>query len=442
MFINRISEKQELKKILGRKSFEFAVFYGRRRIGKTRLILEVIKGYNALYFLAAENNNLQQFIATIARTVPEITALKEDWEIILNFLKDKIDVLVIDEFQNLIKDDHAVLSIFQRAIDTSLSSSKLKFIILGSSVSLITSEVLEYKSPLYGRKTYSQKIQAMSFFDIHGFFPHIEAKELMEIYGFADGIPYYLEKIKTPFWKWLDNELKQSSFLKDELTFILRYEFEDIRTYKAILEAIAHGKTKINEIKDYCRMQRTDVSPYLSKLINTEFVLREIPITESSLSKMGRYYIKDQFVSFWFRYISPNISNIESGIYDIREIKNDYQHYLGFVFEKVCKQFLIIQIKNKKIDYNKLGKWWRNEQEIDIIALNESKKEILLAECKWQENVNAAEIIDALQEKAKAVRWHNQERKEKYMIFAISFKNKNNFGTNVTLVDLKELQRV
>jgi AAA+ ATPase superfamily predicted ATPase len=439
MFVDRKAECAELNRFFDAKGFAFAVLYGRRRVGKTRLLLETLKGRNHVYYLAVEKENLRYFSAAVTQKFPEAARLREDWEVLLDFLKDQGVVVVIDEFQNLVREDRAVLSLFQRAIDTNLKASELKLVVLGSSVSMMTSELLQYRSPLYGRRTYTKKVAAMSFLDIKGFFPEARVEELAEIYGFADGIPYYLEKVQLPFWGWLEGELRGSSFVKDELDFMLRYEFEDLGTYKMILEAVAMGKTTVSEIKDYARMQRTDVSPYLSKLINTGFIRRELPLTEPVRSKMGRYYIADQFAAFWFRFIFPNLSNIEQGIYSAANVKKDYPRYMGLVFEKICQQAFIEMIKRGKLSYDKVGKWWHKDAEIDLVAVNNEKKEILFAECKWQDNVAASQLLARLREKAADVRWNNEQRKEKFAIFAKSFKEKKTNQENVLLFDLHDI---
>jgi AAA+ ATPase superfamily predicted ATPase len=282
----------------------------------------------------------------------------------------------------------------------------------------------------------------MSFLGIKGFFPQAGIEELTEIYGFADGIPYYLEKIRLPFWDWLEDELKRPTFVKDELDFMLRYEFEDLGTYKVILEGIAKGKTTVSEIKDYARLQRTDVSPYLSKLINTGFIHRELPLTEPITSKMGKYYIEDQFVAFWFRYIYPNLSGIEEGLYSADDVKRNYQQYMGTVYEKLCKQVLIELIRHGQLSYDRIGKWWHKDSEIDIVALNAKENEILFAECKWQDGVIPGQILAQLKKKTGSVRWSDGSRREKYIIFAKTFKKKKLDVENVLLFDLKGIEEL
>ncbi len=451
-FHNRKEELAKLKRYLNKEGFDLIIIYGRRRIGKTTLVLEATKNKERIYYLAVEKANLKTFQETCAKRFPEVSKLKEDWEIIFDYLKDKIEVIIIDEFQNLIKENKAILSIFQRIVDTLLQDSNLKLILLGSTVSVITSKVLSYKAPLYGRKSLSLKLKPIRFLEIREFFPKKSIHELIEIYGFADGIPYYLKKIDPTknFWTWLEEELKIKSFIVDEMDFLLRYEFEDIGTYKSILHAIARGKTKVNEIKDFIGLRRTDISPYLKNLIETEFIKREVPILENKTSRKGRYYLQDNFLTFWFRYIYPNLSSIEEGIFDIKIIKKDYNTYLGLVFEKICREFLIELIKHKKLPmFIRIGKQWgkisktKETYEIDIVALNENTKEILFCECKWKDGVNAKKSVKELVEKSNYVNWSNNQRKEYFAIFAKSFSRKiSEFeGRKVYCFDLSDLEK-
>jgi len=120
---------------------------------------------------------------------------------------------------------------------------------------------------------------------------------------------------------------------------MMRYESENVGTYKSILEAIAFGKTTVNEIKDYIKAKRTDTSPYLKNLIEVKMIKRVVPVIEREKSMFGRYFLSDNFLKVWFRYIYPNLSSIEEGIFDIGIIKQDYNTYLGEVFEEDANNF-------------------------------------------------------------------------------------------------------
>jgi hypothetical protein len=438
-FKDRRKEIDEIKEALDSDKFEFLVLYGRRRIGKTELILQATRDRKRIYYLATGEKNLDRFYNVCAEYDKGVLNLKKDYEVLFNYIKDKAEAIILDEFQNMIKEDKNITNTFQSIIDINLIKSKVKLFLLGSSVSLISSNVLSYKSPLYGRRTGSMKLKPISFFFLNEFFPDAGIEELIEIYGFADGVPYYLVKIEKLLWKWLEKEIKtEKGFLRDEIDFLMRYEFENPSSYKLILEAIANGKTKINEIKDFVKMQRTDIGPYIKNLLDVDLIKREVPITENIKSRSGRYYIKDNFIKFWFRFIYPNLSGVEAGIFDISIIKSQYSSYLGPIFEDVAKQYLI---KYNLFKFTKIGRWWHKDKEIDIVALNEQPKEIVFAECKWQDNVDAEKVLNELKEKSQYVEWNNEKRKDKYAVFAKSFSKKFR-QKDVYLFDLKDMEKL
>jgi len=151
---------------------------------------------------------------------------------------------------------------------------------------------------------------------------------------------------------------------------------------------------------------------------------------------LGRYYINDNFIRFWFRYIYPNLSSIEEGIFDINDIKKDYNRYLGYVFEDIARQFLI---KSKLFKFTKIGKWWYKDEEIDLVAYNENTEDIYLIECKYSDNVNPKEILEDLKEKSEYL---NLDIGNKYyIIFAKSFKERIK-EDNLYLFDLKDLENI
>jgi AAA+ ATPase superfamily predicted ATPase len=440
-FKDRKKETKELNELFNTDKFELLILYGRRRIGKTELILHTTQKKKRIYYLAVGERNIDKFYEVCLKEFPEVSNLKKDYEILFNYLKDKAEVIILDEFQNLVKEDNNILHTLQSLVDTNLKNSKLKLVLLGSSVSMINSKVLAYQSPLYGRRTATIKLKSVSLSDLHEFFSGFSMEELIEIYGFADGIPYYLIKLDRPLWNWLKEEIKQEkSFLRDEVDFLMKYEFDDPSTYKLILQAIANGKTKINEIKDFVKLQRTDISPYLKNLIEVDLIEREIPANDNVKSRNGRYYLKDNFLKFWFRYIYPNLSWIVSGIFDISSIKKDYSEYLGKIFEDVVKQYLI---KSSPFKLTKIGRWWHKDKEIDLIGINESTEEILFSECKWSENVDCERILKDLSDKTKSFDWKNKSRKESYAIFAKSFKKKiTEFeGKKVYCFNLKDIEK-
>lgn len=440
-FVDRVQELQTLRQIFSSDRFELVVIYGRRRVGKTALVREAVKELKYLYYLAIEENNLNRFAAICEEFDSEIKKYQRDYEILIEKLKDQIQVLIIDEFQNLIKENPKIVSLFQAIIDTKLITSKLKVVLMGSSISLMTSRVLDYQSPLYGRRTASFQIKPMKFIEIGGFFPNSSIEELVEIYGFADGIPAYLQEIQGSFWPWLyQNLMSLKSLFRDEVNFLLRYEFESPSMYRLILEAIAHGKTKLNEIKQQIAVKRTDISPYLRNLIEIGLIFRDVPVTESEQSRAGRYYIKDNFIKFWFRFIYPALSGIEAGIFQVETIQRQYPAYLGYIFEQIARQHAL---HHPIFPFTKIGRWWGQAGEIDLVALNNETAEILFGSCKWKENVNAEILLKELEGVASQVLWKNDQRRVTYTIYARSFYKKceKYNEINVICVDLDDIKQ-
>ncbi|WP_171714500.1 ATP-binding protein [Acidianus sp. RZ1] len=415
IFLDREKEVEAIRGRVNSPNFELIIVYGRRRTGKTLTVLKVLEQTEHVYYLATEKNNLYKFKQTAELKYPELKYVKEDWEAIFHALKDK--VIVIDEFPYMVSEDKSILSTFQKIVDT-LRNTRTKLILIGSSISVMT-DVMSYKSPLYGRRTSSLKVRELPFKALSNL--GLSVDEAIRVYGFAGGIPYYIVKVKTPFLNWVNSELKKvDSFIKDEVDFLLRYEFKDISTYKEILLAIALGKNTLKEIKDFVKVGG-DISSYVKKLENIGIVKREVPSLEGIRSKKGRYVIIDNFVRFWFTFIYPNLSLIEEGKYEITE--EEYNYYLSSIFEQVCREYVRHRYNERKV-----GRYWHKNVEIDILSEN------IVGECKWREDVNANAVLYKLKEKVLSL---NLSVK-KYLIFAKNF-SKEVDEEDVELVDLKKL---
>ncbi|MGC9106283.1 MAG: ATP-binding protein [Thermoprotei archaeon] len=409
-FVDRERELRALKERLSSDRFELVLIYGRRRIGKTSLVLRALEG-DYVYYLATERGNLRKFKGVAKSKFPEVGFAKEDWEAVFHYLRDK--VVVIDEFPYLIREDPTILSTFQRVVDEVLKGTRTKLILLGSSISLME-DAMSYKSPLFGRRTASMEVRELRFKALRGF--GLPLRDAIEVYGFAGGVPYYVAKAGVPFLDWLNEELKRpDTFIKDEMDFMLRYEFVETGTYKEILYAISQGKNTLGEIKDFVRVGG-DVSSYLKKLERVGLVGREYPLGSK---KGARYVILDNFTAFWFRFIYPNLSRIEEGNYEVKE--GEYNEYLGRVFERVAREYVADVYKAST------GRVWRGEVEIDLYG------DGIAGECKWSEKVDCEEVLDDLKEKAEKLNLNVK----KFVVFAKSF---SRTCEGADYVDLRKLE--
>ncbi len=450
-FINRETELNALERRYKEKGFEFIPIYGRRRVGKTELILQFIKNKKAIYFLAtsgSKKENITRFKQAASHII-DLSLVRDDWESIFEYIKDKVKdrlVIVIDEFPYLVETQKGLSSIFQRIIDTILKDTNIFLILCGSSLSMMYKEVLSYKAPLYGRRTGQIYLDALKFKDVIKFFPNKNLEEIIKIYSICGGIPAYLKEFvgnKNVFSLIKEKILEKDAVLREEPVFLLRMEFRDPKTYSSILTAISLGNRTLGKIINYCGFpNKTGIMPYLQNLEYLEYVKREVPITETLRSKKGLYFIKDNFFDFWFKFVRPNLSLLEQDVNSVIEIiKENFENHVSFIFENVCKEMMFYL---RPIDFTKIGRWWHKDNEIDIVAINEKTKEILFAECKWQNKVNAEKIVKKLSEKSKFVKWHNEKRKESFAIFAKSFSKriKEWQGKPVYCFDLKNIEKI
>ncbi len=462
-FVDRVSELAFFDKRYKHKGFEFFVIYGRRRVGKTELIKFFLGGKPHIYLLCDKggtNRNVFRFKGKIAEYFSEPVVESNDFEQVFSYLikrlKGKKIAIVFDEFSYLIEKDDAVPSLFQVVCDELLRNENVFLVLCGSSVSMMEAGVLSKKSPLYGRKTAHIKLGEIPFNYFNDFFPSNDLEKNVEFFAVLGGVPFYLQKFsdkKTTLENIREQILSKEGKLYEEVDFLLREELREPDVYKTILSAIASGKTKVVDIANASKINVQDMDKYLKVLIRLGIIKKEIPVTKLK-SKKSIYLIDDNFFSFCFLFFEPFKSDLEIGETKNVEtkIKNGFQAFVGKKFEKLVQQEILR--KTNTIQIQKAGNWWgfyRDEEtnkrksiEIDIVALNEEKKEALFCECKWQSKVNAEKIVSDMAEKAKYVEWNNNKRKEAFAVFAKSFKKKISKWQEkkVYCFDLKDMEKI
>ncbi len=455
MFINRNIELRALNERYKSKKAEFVVIYGRRRTGKTELIKKFFKNKKHFYFLGdlqREEQLLSMFSEVVANVTKKEYMRFGNWDDLFKFLKDfskERVIVVFDEVGYINRANKAFYSILQRFWDEYLQYTKIFLILCGSSISMMERGVLGYKSPLYGRRTGQMELNPLSYKDSRLFFPKSDEKNRVEFYSVTGGIPAYLKEFDENYSVFENIQkkiLNLDSHLYKEPRFILLEELRDPTTYFSILIAISQSARKFNEISQKSYVEPNKLSKYLSVLLNLRLIERILPITErKELRRNAIYRIKDNLFNFWFRYIYPHESLIEGGSVEIviNNIKKDFNSFVSFTFEDICKGLLMELNKQGKLPFRftKIGSWWHKDQEIDIVALNEETKEILFCECKWQEKRTGINTLEGLQEKSKLVEWNDNKRKEHFALFSKSGFNDNLHRKDVLLFDLKDIDK-
>lgn len=434
MFCGRKKELDSLAGLYESGKFEFAVVYGRRRVGKTMLLNEFCKGKKTIFFTGIEAS-VSENLSQLSKAVLEHSDAKESsfdsFEKVLSYLdslaQNERIVLVIDEYPYLAKSEASFPSLLQKHIDHAWKNSKLMLILCGSSMSFMENQVLGYKNPLYGRKTSQLKILPFSFFESRELCENFVAEEQALLYGALWGVPEYYSHLSNH--EDLDGNIVNLMFkpggrLFEEPLNLLKQEMRAPATYNAVITAIAQGASRLNEISTHAGLETGAASNVLSALMELGIIRREIPATEKN-SRKSIYIINDLMYRFWFSFVWENQTNINRGIGDAvykNFVKGKLNEYMGHVFEEICLQYLYTEKGLAQLPFlpHTMGRWWgtnakeRREEEIDILGLGE--KDLLFCECKWTNKLTDVDVLNALIEKSKLLNAKNKH----YIFFSKS----------------------
>ena len=437
-FIDREEEMMTLQSEYERPGSSLVILYGRRRVGKTALISEFIKDKNALFFLASEESETQNR-AAFREKAADFTGNEllrqfdaKNWDILFQTIMQtpfcEKPIIVIDEFQYIGKSNPAFPSIFQRIWEEQLKDRSVMLILCGSLIPMMQAQTLSHSSPLYGRRTAQIRLKQIPFRYYHEFFPDKSPRELVEYYSVTGGVPKYIELFSESddiYHAIQKNILNRSGYLYDEPHFLLQQEVSEIGNYFSVIRAIAAGNSKLSAISTVLEVKSTSLTKYLKTLIDLDILEREVPVTEENpeKSKKGLYKIKDNYLRFWFAFIYPNMSFIESGNSAIvldKIRKSMVSRHTAFVYEDVCREQMWKLNANDAwpFHFSKIGRWWDSRNEIDIAAIDPDGSNLILGECKfWQEPVGS-NILYALEQKAAAVEWRKDRRHTWLILFS------------------------
>ena len=355
-FIGRTKELSDLKQEYNNKH-SFVVIYGRRRIGKTALIQEFIKDKPALYFLATEESepqSMKRFALSLSQFANQEFIAKANFDDWIELFKlfaavpgKNTKVLVLDEFQYMLNTNPAFTSIFQKAWDEILSKQDIMVIICSSYINMMAKQVVAENSPLYGRRT----------------------------------------------------SLNKNGFLYEEPTFLLNKEVKEPVNYYSVMKAIAQNNHKLSEIASAMSTEGNKLSPYLETLQGLYLLEKRVPVTEKNpeKSRKGLYFIRDIFIRFWFMFVFPYKGELELDNLNFVQDKlksNFIDNHVAFIYEEICRNIFAELCKCKEIDFvpSRIGAYWNKNEEIALVAIDESHKRIFAAECKYYKDDKPVDV--------------------------------------------------
>ena len=401
-FFDREREIQRLQEIreLSRQNSQFTVVTGRRRIGKTTLVMKAYEDEPFLYFFVArstESELCRDFADEIVRKLNypilgRVDRFADIFEFVMKLSEQRPITLMIDEFQDFQRVNGAIFSQIQKIWDLNKAKAHLNLVVCGSIYSMMTKLFLGKKESLYGRQTEFMKIEPFAPSVLKQILltynPSYTFEDLLALYAFTGGVAKYVELLVDS--GALTKELMQERMLAKNSYFIyegknmLIEEFgRDYGRYFDILKLVASGHNSRGDIDG---MLHVEVSGYLTRLEKDYGLLtKRIPMFQQTAFKNVRYNIDDKFLRFWFRFIYKYNHIIEANANELllEILHRDYDTYSGIVLEDYFKDMLL-----ETSNYTQIGSWWdrKGENEIDIIAANELTKTVTFFEVKRQES--------------------------------------------------------
>ena len=432
MFVGRERELKALKDVYDKNGFGMTIIYGRRRVGKSTLIKEFIKGKKVIFYTATKvgaERNLELFSKQVLDVLdPDMSSasfssLESLFDIITNKLPyDHKTIIVIDELPYWAEKDESLLSVLQKYIDTQWGLKNMMLILCGSALSFMEKKVLSEKSPIFGRRDSQIKLEAFNYRDSALFVPEYSAEDKAICFGVTGGVAKNLSLFDAG--KSLDENIirlffNTDGYLFDETRNLLVQEFSDVALVNNIIEQVASGENALNNIAAKVHEKDTTVLYSLGKLIDVGLVEKKNCITEEKNKKKTRYVLKDHMFKFWYQFIPRAVSVIEMGqgeMYYKKVVKPQIHSYMGSVFEEMCRHYTLEKgIQGTYGSFlTQTGTWWGVEHiideegkrylqsaDIDVVGISSIDKTAVVGECKFKNEKIDKEIYETLLRRSK-----------------------------------------
>ena len=392
MFYGRKIERKKLCTMFQTDGQMISLIYGRRRIGKSELIKQVLKEteIKSIYYeckQTTEQNNVDSLAELIGELFEFPKPAFENMEVLLQFLFQKAEkeqlILVLDEYPYLRENSKGLDSILQSVIDHYKDTSNMKLIVCGSYVDTMKA-LLEKQNPLYGRIDLTLNLKPMDYYESALFYSEFSDEDKVRLFSVFGGIPYYnrlIDSGKSVRDNIIDLIASPGARLENEVSMYLNSEISKITNANEVFEALAKGFSRYKDILDQSNVSSGPaLIDILDKLMRMDVVAKEAPINDENNKKKSGYFISDNLSLFYYKYIFRNMSRLnimDSEVFYDRYISEDFEtKYVPKSFERICKQYLIRKNRKGLMDeiFEKIGKYYYDDPaekkngELDIVT--------------------------------------------------------------------------
>ncbi|MCP4418242.1 MAG: hypothetical protein GY805_16595 [Chloroflexi bacterium] len=416
-FIDRQEEINDLNSLLEEDEGQFAIVYGRRRVGKTTLLKCWVSQTNVptVYWIARrESPAAVRYSMARAfwrgmgrRDAPRFDNWETQFEEMALLVGDQPLIIIFDEFPYAVESDSSLPSHLQAVWDHLFQDKPVILVLAGSHIGMMV-DLLGYQAPLYGRFTAQLPLGPLPYAALIDFYPNYTAAERVAVYAVLGGIPGYLKRFKRT--ESVGSNIKRQlmrkvGLFRSEPTVLISDLVREPKNYASILKAIAQGKHTLSKIALEVNLSTTHVPPYLKRLIELHLIERRIPATvppkQRQTSKRGRYHLRDPYLRFYYRFIEPELETIEFGEVDLlwQQMKEQFRAFIGMTtWEELSREWLILQANRGQLPFPValVGSHWAKDAQVDVVAINWREKAILLGECKWGDHTVGRSVIREL----------------------------------------------
>ena len=393
-FLGRVQERKWMHKVLGCADVQVMLIYGRRRVGKSELIKQVLREstVKSIYYECKQTTEMNN-VASLSELISEFYDYPklsfENFEAVMDFLFQKAAgdpfVFVLDEYPYLRSAIQGLDSILQTLIDKYREHSSLKLILCGSFIDVMKSLLLS-ENPLYGRVDRTIDLQPMDYHESSLFYPGFSNEDKIRLYSVFGGIPYYNRLIDSGL-SVRENIIlliaSSDARLENEVSMYLRSEISKISNANEVFEALSRGYSRYSDVLAQSHVTSAPAMvDVLEKLMRMGLVRKETPINDENNKKKTGYYISDNLSLFYYRYCFRYASRLrimDSDVFYDKYIRDDFENwYVPHCFEDICKQYLIRRNKCGLLPeaFEKIGKYYYNNPktktngEFDVVTFD------------------------------------------------------------------------